>query len=103
MFLETTFTFKEDSGDFCNGLEDDPNCIGGCGSKYANSKGDGSCDDENNYCGCDWDGGDCCGNNVDTRYCKTCECLDPNYIQQPTTTAAPCTGTCGNPNWKGDI
>ena len=77
MFLETIFTFKEDSGDFCNGLEDDPNCTGGC--KYENYKGDGVCDDENNYCGCDWDGGDCCGDNVVTEYCETCECLDPNY------------------------
>ena len=77
MFLETTFTFKEDSGDFCNGLEDDPNCPGVCYNK--SWKDDGYCDDENNYCGCDWDGGDCCGDNVVTEYCETCECLDPNY------------------------
>ena len=43
-------------------------------------KGDGYCDDPNNNCGCDWDGGDCCGNNVDTLFCTTCKCLDPNQV-----------------------
>jgi len=32
-------------------------------------KGDKSCDDENNNEGCDFDGGDCCGPNVDKTYC----------------------------------
>ena len=41
-------------------------------------KGDGPCDDGNNNCGCEWDGGDCCGDNVNTDYCSACECLDPN-------------------------
>ena len=39
---------------------------------------DGFCDDVNNNCGCEWDGGDCCGDNVKTTYCKECACLDPN-------------------------
>ena len=84
MFLETIFTFKEDSGDFCNGLEDDPNCTGICHPMYAHYKGDGSCDDMLNNCGCDYDGGDCCGNFVDTSHCRKCECLDPNFV--PTAT-----------------
>ena len=42
-------------------------------------KGDNSCDDENNNAGCDWDGGDCCGDNVDKQYCTACECLDPAF------------------------
>ena len=42
-----------------------------------NWKGDGFCDDMNNVASCDYDGGDCCGNNVDTTYCDDCECLDP--------------------------
>ena len=42
-------------------------------------KGDGSCDDANNNCGCEWDGGDCCGDDVLVDYCAVCECLDPNY------------------------
>ena len=41
-------------------------------------KNDGYCDDGNNYEECDWDGGDCCGSDVNTFYCVNCECLDPN-------------------------
>ena len=48
----------------------------GCGSPEY--KGDNFCDDENNNAGCEWDGGDCCGDNVNTQYCSVCECLDPN-------------------------
>ena len=40
--------------------------------------GDNVCDDENNFEGCQWDGGDCCGSNVNTDYCSSCECLDPD-------------------------
>ena len=50
---------------------------GACGNLYY--KDDGYCDDENNNAGCDWDGGDCCGDNVDTYFCNKCECLDPQY------------------------
>ena len=41
--------------------------------------GDKICDDDNNYETCGWDGGDCCGGNVNDEYCTLCECLDPNY------------------------
>ena len=34
--------------------------------------GDGYCDDENNNAGCNFDGGDCCGVNVNTQYCNLC-------------------------------
>merc|ERR1712032_1152144 len=56
------------------------NCKGSCGA--ANYKKDGNCDDENNNCGCDYDGGDCCakslgGKAVNKKYCKQCKCLDP--------------------------
>merc|ERR1711884_27389 len=37
-------------------------------------KGDGFCDDENNNAGCAYDGGDCCGTNVNTTYCTECKC-----------------------------
>ena len=51
-------------------------CLGTC---YEDRwKGDDHCDDENNNCGCEWDGGDCCGDDVETTYCTECECLDPN-------------------------
>ena len=37
-------------------------------------------DDNNNNCGCEWDGGDCCGteNKYEAPYCTECECLDPS-------------------------
>jgi len=57
-------------------------------------KGDGYCDDVNNVASCEYDGGDCCGTNVNTAFCSTCACLDPN--QQATTqapTPAPTTAT----------
>ena len=55
---------------------DDNQCYDICGSPTW--KADNYCDDQNNNCGCDWDGGDCCGSNVNTNYCSACECLDPN-------------------------
>jgi len=47
-------------------------------------KGDGHCDDYNNNCGCDYDGGDCCaasvkGGKVLKDYCSDCGCKDPDY------------------------
>ena len=38
--------------------------------------GDNYCDDQNNVAECQYDGGDCCGDNVDTTYCSACECLE---------------------------
>ena len=69
-----------------------------CGSP--DWKGDNWCDDENNNCGCEWDGGDCCGDDVRTKYCQECLCLDPK--QQDTTTPSSCTDTCGDQNRKGN-
>merc|ERR1711937_893282 len=100
-----------DGGDFCGSNVKttyckqckclDPNfkkkgsCSGKCGlPKY---KGDGNCDDENNNCGCGYDGGDCCGSNVKTTYCKQCKCLDPNFKKNGS-----CSGKCGLPKYKGD-
>ena len=37
---------------------------------------DGYCDDNNNNLGCNFDGGDCCGSNVNTQYCFECQCLE---------------------------
>merc|ERR1711881_403677 len=47
--------------------------------------GDNYCDDDNNNEDCGWDGGDCCGDNVNTQYCSVCECLDPNGGAETTT------------------
>ncbi len=44
--------------------------------------GNGICEDYANIKECDFDGGDCCGNNVNTQLCSECQCLD----QTPTTT-----------------
>ena len=35
---------------------------------------DGRCDDMNNHLDCSYDGGDCCGSNVNTQYCNICQC-----------------------------
>ena len=43
--------------------------------------GNGECDDSNNNEACGYDGGDCCGKNVNTDYCIFCQCLDPK--EQP--------------------
>jgi hypothetical protein len=37
---------------------------------------DGYCDDGNNNLDCNYDGGDCCGSNVNTNYCSKCQCLE---------------------------
>ena len=48
---------------------------GGCNS-FSNSSfyGDGYCDDELNNHNCNYDAGDCCGPNVNTKYCTECKC-----------------------------
>ena len=46
--------------------------------KYPVFKGNGKCDDENNLFECDYDGGDCCGCNIEKGVCTDCECLDPS-------------------------
>merc|ERR1712032_1776728 len=56
------------------------------------------CDDENNHCGCNWDGGDCCGNKNDYRYCHKCSCLDETFVHAD----AKCKKNCGVHQWKGD-
>ena len=42
---------------------------------------DGWCDDITNNADCNWDGGDCCGDDVKTSHfwCTECECLDPAF------------------------
>ena len=37
---------------------------------------DGFCDDECNCIELNFDGGDCCGPNVDTSFCEECECKE---------------------------
>merc|ERR1711962_288402 len=59
--------------------------------------GDNYCDDENNNFECGYDGGDCCGDDVNTTYCSECECLE---FQE--TTQAPDGSNCQIPHWFGD-
>ena len=40
--------------------------------------GDGVCDDMNNNQNCTFDGGDCCGPNINHEYCKECLCKEPS-------------------------
>ena len=59
--------------------------------------GDGYCDDVTNNMDCNYDGGDCCGDNVNTAYCSVCQCLDGGTTSgttiDPGTTESPATGT----------
>ena len=45
----------------------------GCNSEWI---GDGNCDDENNKEQCNYDGGDCCGENVNKQFCSECICME---------------------------
>ena len=45
--------------------------------------GDGHCDDQNNNAECNFDGGDCCGSNVNTTYCISCECKENFVLKSP--------------------
>merc|ERR1712037_1033008 len=73
-------------------------CAGKC--EHAIHKKDGRCDDGNNNCGCDWDGGDCCGSSKDKlqfSYCTACKCLDPSKAKK-----CPKDKKCGVPAYVGD-
>ena len=52
--------------------------VDGCG--FSAYRGDGFCDDENNNAACDFDGGDCCGDNVNMAVCTKCQCLESKYV-----------------------
>ena len=61
---------------------------------------DGYCDDINNHMDCNYDGGDCCGCNINTKWCTECQCLDPNGSGGGTT--CPQTTTCNLNVFIGD-
>merc|ERR1711962_1186808 len=58
---------------------------------------DNYCDDENNNEECQFDGGDCCGDNVNTQYCSECACRTEGPIEG--TTEEP---TEGSTDWPTD-
>ena len=41
--------------------------------------GDGYCDDVTNTADCNYDGGDCCLDAIQTNFCFNCICLDPSH------------------------
>ena len=43
---------------------------------YGTLLGDGLCDDESNNAECNFDGGDCCGDCINTDHCSECHCHD---------------------------
>lgn len=88
--------YVPDKGDGCGQI----GCKGKCNSaKYV---GDGNCDDNNNNCGCDWDGGDCCGPKG-YKFCVKCKCLDCHYIRISDKCTDDIRGMCGKPDLKGDV
>ena len=48
--------------------------------------GDGYCDDDANNLECNFDGGDCCGDDAITDYCLECQCLELNYTTEKANT-----------------
>ena len=42
--------------------------------------GDGFCDDDTNTGDCEFDGGDCCGDDINTDYCEDCKCKQFNML-----------------------
>lgn len=67
----------------CSGCTCAGNCKGSGECVTLETKGDGYCDDENNNCGCGWDGGDCCTSfrkDYKTR-CTECVCSDPDSVR----------------------
>ena len=61
--------------------------VGACNQYW---KADGECDDINNNVDCSYDGGDCCGSNVNTQHCTLCLCLEGSTTPSTTTTAGAC-------------
>ena len=59
--------------------------VSACTNNYV---GDGYCDDENNIEVCNWDGGDCCNNNIQNwdEYCDDCQCFENGDGQTTPTT-----------------
>ena len=83
--INTANTTKLTTTEFVTSTTSDTstNPTSGCG--FPNWQGDKVCDDMNNNADCDYDGGDCCGDFVDTSYCRLCQCLDPTHTTPSTT------------------
>jgi len=75
--LDEDYTTKETTTTTTTTTKPSP-CFGNCTFGACGWIGDGYCDDGANNLDCNFDGGDCCGPNVNTDYCTACECLDPD-------------------------
>ena len=60
--------------------------------------GDGYCDDINNNIECNYDGGDCCGDNVNTQYCEVCQCISEGGSTEDPGTTGLTGGTTASPS-----
>ena len=64
--------------------------------------GDGCCDDIYNIQECNYDGGDCCGSNINTNCCDECLCLnDDGNITTTTLSLTTSSEECFQ-DWVGD-
>ena len=90
----TTKTTTTSTGGFTmTSIYSSTSFAGECNSGWI---GDNYCDDINNNMDCSYDGGDCCGCNINADYCSVCACLDPNGSGGGTT-CPPITTTTHNP------
>ena len=67
--------------------------------------GDSYCDDSTNNMECNYDGGDCCGPNINTQYCVECQCQNENgtTVNPLTTTLSPVSTTTWNGILEGNL
>ena len=75
--------------------------LGGC-PVGGDSSGDGFCDDITNNKDCNYDGGDCCGPDVNTQFCTECQCLGgqgANFFRPYILGGL---WGCAKPDWVGD-
>ena len=72
---------------YCDDINNNADFIvlGTCGG-IASFIGDTYCDDSNNNLECNYDGGDCCGANVNTNWCTECLCLEDGSTILPSST-----------------
>ena len=54
---------------------------------------------------CNYDGGDCCGSNINTQYCVECQCQNGNgtTVNPLTTTLSPVSTTTWNGILEGNL
>ena len=56
--------------------------------------GNGFCNDATNIAACNFDGGDCCGHNINTNFCSQCNCFHKETCEAGVTNAYVGDGYC---------